>query len=124
MYLKKESRAKLGKKMDNYLRENIQNEEIFWSVWASMGMPDGATEDDYEDLKESDEFWTDCLEAFMRCVLLDAENHNSCDETLDVTIDGISKEGFFDDNIEWESPKDYKGLMKTIQRFVKYAAEH
>ena len=24
----------------------------------------------------------------------------------------------------WESPKDYKGLMKTIQRFVKYAAEH
>lgn len=75
MYLKKESRAKLGKKMDNYLRENIQNEEIFWSVWASMGMPDGATEDDYEDLKESDEFWTDCLEAFMRCVLLDAENH-------------------------------------------------
>lgn len=50
-------------------------EEIFWSVWASMGVPDGATEDDYEDLKESDEFWTDCLEAFMRCVLLDAKNH-------------------------------------------------
>lgn len=75
MYLEKESRSKLGKEMDNYLRENIQNEEIFWSVWASMGMPDGATEDDYEDLKESDEFWTDCLEAFMRCVLLDAKNH-------------------------------------------------
>ena len=49
---------------------------------------------------------------------------NTCDETLDVAIDGISKEGFFDDNIEWESPEDYKGLMKTIQRFVKYAAEH
>lgn len=32
MYLKKESRAKLGKKMDDYMRENIQNEEIFWSV--------------------------------------------------------------------------------------------
>ena len=31
MYLKKESRAKLGKKMDDYMRENIQNEEIFWS---------------------------------------------------------------------------------------------
>lgn len=74
MYLEKESRSKLGKKMDNYLRENIQNEEIFWSVWASMGMPDGATEDDYEDLKESDEFWTDCLEAFMRCVLLDTQD--------------------------------------------------
>lgn len=74
MYLEKESRSKLGKKMDNYLRENIQNEEIFWSVWASMGMPDGATEDDYEDLKESDEFWTDCLEAFMRCVLLDVQD--------------------------------------------------
>ena len=74
MYLKKESRAKLGKKMDDYMRENIQNEEIFWSVWASMGMPDGATEDDYEDLKESDEFWVDCLEAFMRCVLLDTQD--------------------------------------------------
>lgn len=74
MYLKKESRAKLGKKMDDYMRENIQNEEIFWSVWASMGMPDGATEDYYEDLKESDEFWTDCLEAFMRCVLLDTKD--------------------------------------------------
>ena len=74
MYLKKEYRAKLGKKMDDYMRENIQNEEIFWSVWASMGMPDGATEYDYEDLKESDEFWTDCLEAFMRCVLLDTQD--------------------------------------------------
>lgn len=73
MYIDKEYRSKLGKKMDDYMRKNIQNEEIFWSVWASMGMPDGATEDDYEDLKESDEFWTDCLEAFMRCVLLDTQ---------------------------------------------------
>ena len=74
MYIDKESRSKLGKEMDNYLREDIQDEEIFWSVWATMGMPDGATEEDYEDF-EDDEFWTDCLEAFMRCVLLDAENH-------------------------------------------------
>lgn len=37
MYLKKESRAKLGKKMDDYMRENIQNEEIFWSVWLLWG---------------------------------------------------------------------------------------
>ena len=49
---------------------------------------------------------------------------NSCDETLDITIDGISKEGFFDDNIEWESPEDYNGLMEAIKRFVKYAVEH
>lgn len=74
MYINKEFRSKLGKEMDNYLRENIQDEEIFWSVWAAMGMPDGATEEDYEDL-EDDEFWTDVCEAFMRCVLLDAENH-------------------------------------------------
>lgn len=40
-----------------------------------MGMPDGATEDDYKDLEDGDEFWTDCLEAFMRCVLLDTKNH-------------------------------------------------
>lgn len=75
MYIDKESRSKLGKQMDNYLRNNIQDEEIFWRVWASMGMPDGATGDDYKDLEDGDEFWTDCLEAFMRCVLLDTKNH-------------------------------------------------
>lgn len=49
---------------------------------------------------------------------------NSCDEELDVTIDGITKEGFFDENIEWETPADYKDVVETIQRFVKYAIEH
>lgn len=75
MYLNNKDRPKLGKKMDDYLRSNIEDEEIFWSVWATMGIPDGASKEDYEDLKDSDEFWTDCLEAFMRCVLLDARNH-------------------------------------------------
>lgn len=75
MYLSNKDRPKLGKKMDDYLRNNIEDEEIFWSVWAAMGIPDGASKEDYEDLKDSDEFWTDCLEAFMRSVLLDAKNH-------------------------------------------------
>jgi hypothetical protein len=75
MYLNNKDRPKLGKKMDDYLRSNIEDEEIFWNVWATMGIPDGASKEDYEDLKDSDEFWTDCLEAFMRCVLLDAKNH-------------------------------------------------
>ena len=75
MYLNNKDRPKLGKKMDDYLRSNIEDEEIFWSVWATMGIPDGASKEDYEDLKDSDEFWTDCLEAFMRCVLLDTRNH-------------------------------------------------
>lgn len=75
MYLNNKDRPKLGKKMDDYLRSNIEDEEIFWSVWATMGIPDGASKEDYDDLKDSDEFWTDCLEAFMRCVLLDARNH-------------------------------------------------
>ena len=75
MYLNNQDRSKLGRKMDNYLRSNIEDEEVFWSVWAAMGIPDGASKEDYEDLKDNDEFWTDCLEAFMRCVLLDAKNH-------------------------------------------------
>lgn len=75
MYLNNKDRPKLGKKMDDYLRSNIEDEEIFWNVWATMGIPDGASKEDYEDLKDSDEFWTDCLEAFMRSVLLDAKNH-------------------------------------------------
>lgn len=49
---------------------------------------------------------------------------NSCDGELDVTIDGINEEGFFDDNIEWETPSDYEGIVRIIQRFVKYAIEH
>ena len=32
MYINKKSRSKLGKQMDDYLRENIQNEGIFWGV--------------------------------------------------------------------------------------------
>ena len=75
MYLNNQDRPKLGRKMDHYLRTNIEDEEIFWNIWAAMGIPDGASKEDYEDLKDNDEFWTDCLEAFMRCVLLDAKNH-------------------------------------------------
>ena len=75
MYIKRERRAELGKKMDNYLRENIQDEENFYDIWAVMGIPDGATEEDYDDLKDDDEFWTDCLEAFMRTLLFDAEEN-------------------------------------------------
>lgn len=75
MYIKREKRAELGKKMDNYLRENIQDEENFYGIWAMMGVPDGATEEDYDDLKDDDGFWTDCLEAFMRTILIDAEEN-------------------------------------------------
>lgn len=74
MYTYKESRSKFGKEMDNYLRENIQDKEILWSLWETLGIPDGATEKDYDDL-ENDEFWTDVCESFMRCILLDAKNH-------------------------------------------------
>lgn len=75
MYLKRERRAELGKKMDDYLRENIKNEDNFYDIWAMMGIPDGATEGDYNDLKDDDGFWTDCLEAFMRALLFDAEEN-------------------------------------------------
>lgn len=74
MYIRRERRAELGKKMDNYLRENIQDEENFYGIWTMMGVPDNATKEDYDDLKDDDGFWTDCLEAFMRCVLLDKED--------------------------------------------------
>lgn len=73
MYIDKKYRPKLGKQMDDYLLEHINNEDEFWNVWATMGMPDGATEEDFLDLEENDEFWTDCLEAFVRTVLLDAK---------------------------------------------------
>lgn len=44
---------------------------------------------------------------------------NSCDNTMDITVDTIGKDGFFDNNVEWETPANEKELFETAKRFVK-----
>ena len=39
--------------------------------------------------------------------------------SLDVTVDELSSEFFFDQNLEWETCVTYADVTKTIQRFCK-----
>lgn len=73
MYVERGVRAKIGKQMDEYLRTRIQDEEVLCDTWLTYGMPDAATDNYFDDLVEDDEFWIDCLEVFVKALLLDAE---------------------------------------------------
>lgn len=66
-----QSKVRLLKGMDKYLRENVQDEEVFAVEWLGMGVPDGAQEDDYEFIANDDESFDDCLLAFAKCIVYD-----------------------------------------------------
>ena len=70
---KTEQRKKLLKKMDGYLRMNIEDEDIFIGLWLSEGVPDEACDFDYEYIAGDEEAFNECLELFVRCCLLDEE---------------------------------------------------
>lgn len=70
---KMEQRVKLLKKMDGYLRRNIQDEDVFYGLWLSEGVPDGADDYDYEYIAGDDDAFNECLELFIECCLLDEE---------------------------------------------------
>lgn len=47
---------------------------------------------------------------------------NDCTDALEITVDTVGEEGYFDRNVEWESPEDNDALVDTARRFVaKYA---
>ena len=49
---------------------------------------------------------------------------NDCDNSLDITVDGIGENGFFDQNLEWETAEDDDSLAETAKRFMaQYAAK-
>lgn len=62
-------RAVLLKKMDHWLRDNINDEDIFMN-WLYF-MPDEATENDYESIAESDEDFNECTRVFALITVLD-----------------------------------------------------
>ena len=63
-------RVALLKKMDRWLRDNINDEEIFMN-WLYL-MPDEATEDDYESIAENDEDFNECTRMFALITVLDS----------------------------------------------------
>lgn len=77
------SAEKLGKmlfKMDSYLRSHIADEELFYGVWATIGLPDGITEEECicwaEDAINDGDFnpVLDAFFAFAKTLLLDEED--------------------------------------------------
>lgn len=47
---------------------------------------------------------------------------NDDDGTLDIAVDTVGETGFFDKNVEWESPDGDDEMVVTAKRFmVKYA---
>ena len=54
------------------------------------------------------------IKEYLFCVFL-----NSDSEELEFTVDTISESGHFDNNLEWETPKDCYDMIKTIQKYVK-----
>lgn len=48
---------------------------------------------------------------------------NDEDANLNIAVDGISNLGWYDQNVEWESPEDDEALIQTTLRFMyKYAS--
>jgi len=60
-------RIKLLKAMDEFVRNEIGDEEITCDVWLACGVPDGAKEDDYDDIANDREMYHDVLECFAKC---------------------------------------------------------
>lgn len=51
------------KKMDKYIRENVSDEDsIIW--WLTIGVPDNASQEDFEFIAQDDELFNTCCRAF------------------------------------------------------------
>ena len=57
-----QERIILLKQMDKYIRE-IGDEEI-WMDWIAVGVPDEATEEDYEFMADDEVIWRETCEIF------------------------------------------------------------
>lgn len=61
------------KEWDNYIRNAIEDEEVF-EFWLAEGVPDGADEEDFKEIAEDDELWEWCREAFKVCMKIAKDN--------------------------------------------------
>jgi hypothetical protein len=67
-----EFKIKILKEMNNHIIEEIGDDEIT-DYWLTYGVPDEASEDDYEFIAENWDSWTDTLKAFTRCLVMNGE---------------------------------------------------
>ena len=65
------------KKMDKYIRENVSDEEsIEW--WLTIGVPDNASQEDFEFIAQDDELFNTCNRVFSSLVI--EETYGEYDE--------------------------------------------
>lgn len=60
------TRVKLLKEMNDYIINVIGDEDVY-DYWFSVGIPDEATEEDYEFIAENDGEWLDTVKVFAKC---------------------------------------------------------
>lgn len=57
-------RARLLKELNTIILQNVENEETIINTWFSLGIPDEATNNDYEFIAESDESFNEIVDLF------------------------------------------------------------
>ena len=62
-------RAKFLREMDDYVRENYEDENNFM-LWLRDGVPDGADDSMLKDMAEWDSIWLNCVNAFAEQIKL------------------------------------------------------
>lgn len=55
--------------MNAYILDNVDNEEVIYGDWFSLGVPDEATEEDLRTIAEDNQLWLDAVQSFARCLL-------------------------------------------------------
>ena len=60
----REDRIMWLKSMDEFICND--GDESIWFAWISVGVPDGAQEDDYEYIADNKDLWDDCWDFFER----------------------------------------------------------
>lgn len=62
-----QERIKLLKQMNKYICNEIGDEDI-WETWIAVGVPDGATEEDYKFMAEDEDTWCETCILFGRLI--------------------------------------------------------
>lgn len=68
-----ETRTKLLKDMDSYVRHNIGNDIISVDIWYATGVPDDPEETDFQCIAEDDELWLLAVKTFAKCCKFERE---------------------------------------------------
>ena len=68
-------KAETLKKLNDYILENIDDEELIVNYWFATGIPDYPTEEDFYDTAEDKELYDDCIKTFARILELEEKSN-------------------------------------------------